>query len=487
MAQRRPSLLNSVSKTLAGVSDFADDLGRMYDERFDNRKREVERLNSFEVEVLRNQGYAPPPTAKLSDFEGMPFVTSMSDRTDAQGEIIGIDGVRFNDPVMLRGGQGYMFDDELNPGQVWASARNPVNQIIKAAGELKETYGKDPLYIPWRMAPTGGDFATMTGETMMAYASAAMSPSQKKALDKAIRDYETVGEVDRKTKKRKNAGLKIKGWKGVDDPRSVEVWRNTPDAVRKEIKDRVFDKQFRNDGSLSIGQARLAVAEPAQVNARDAGIQNVGRIYTGKDPMGSTHPAYPYGVPGEGIAQLSGIDDVSIFELLPGIRLGKEQLPVVDPINPTDRNVRAMQMAAKSGVITEDVLRNLSDRGVNVAVTGLPTGLLAGTTGEDLMVRSADGTSRPMNDMELAMYEDSQRSIAPALEALAPDEGFAYGDVLPIKRMTDEDAREEDMFGGFRPAFPNMVRDTAADLVRASQALKTGMLDEQAYMNLMAP
>lgn len=474
-------------KLYDGASDFADDLGRMYDERFDPRKREVERLNSFEVEVLRNQGYAPPPTAKLSDFEGMPFVTSMSDRTDARGEIIGIDGVRFDEPVMLRGGQGYMFDDELNFGQVWASARNPVNQIMKAAGELKETYGKDPLYIPWRMAPTGGDFATMTGETMMAYASAAMSLSQKKALDKAIRDYETVGSIDRKTKKRKNAGLKIKGWKGVDDPRSVEVWRNTPDAVRKELKDKIFDKQFRNDGGLSIGQARLAVADPAQVNARDAGIQNVGRIYTGKGPMKSTHPAYPYGVPGEGIAQLSGIDDVSIFELLPGIRLGDKQLPVVDPINPTDRNIRAMQMAAKSGVITEDVLRNLSDRGVNVAVTGLPTGLLAGATGEGLMVQNSDGTSRPMNNMELAMYEDSQRSIAPALEALAPDEGYTYGDVLPIKRMTDEDAREEDMFGGFRPAFPNMVRDTAADLIKASQALKTGMLDEQAYMNLIAP
>tara|TARA_R110002153_G_scaffold90347_3_gene220751 strand:- start:273 stop:551 length:279 start_codon:yes stop_codon:yes gene_type:complete len=92
-----------------------------------------------------------------------------------------------------------------------------------------------------------------------------------------------------------------------------------------------------------------------------------------------------------------------------------------------------------------------------------------------------------MNDMELAMYEDSQRSIAPALEALAPDEGYAYGDMLPVKRMTDEDAREEDMFGGFRPAFPNMVRDTAADLIRASQALRTGMLDEQAFMNVMAP
>jgi hypothetical protein len=474
-------------KLYDGASDFVDDLGRMYDERFDKRKREVERLNNFEVEVLRNQGYAPPPTAKLSDFEGMPFVTSMSDRTDARGEIIGIDGVRFNDPVMLRGGQGYMFDDELNPGQVWASARNPVNQIMKAAGELKETYGKDPLYIPWRMAPTGGDFATMTGETMMAYASAAMSPSQKKALDKAIREYETVGSIDQNTKKRVNAGLQIKGWKGVDDPRSIEVWRNTPDAVRKELKQRVFDKEFRNDGGLSLGQARLAVTDPLQVNARDAGVQNVGRIFTGNDPKRSTHPAYPFGVPGEGVAQLSGIDDVSIFELLPGLRLGEKQRLVDDPINPTANNVRAMQMAAKSGVITEDVLRALSDRGVNVAVTGLPTGLLAGATGEDLMVRNADGTSRPMNNMELAMYEDSQRSIAPALEALAPDEGFAYGDVLPIKRMTDEDAREEDMFGGFRPAFPNMVRDTAADLVKASQALKTGMLDEQAYMNLMAP
>ena len=205
--------------------------------------------------------------------------------------------------------------------------------------------------------------------------------------------------------------------------------------------------------------------------------------------MKSSHPAYPYGVPGEGVAQLSGIDDVSIFELLPGLLLGKKQLPVVDPMNPTDRNIRAMQMGAKSGVITEDVLRKLSDRGVNVALPGLPVGLLSdsesGSEIDGLMIRNTDGTTRPMSAMEQAILEESERSIAPALAALSPDEGYVYSDMFPVKRMTDEDAREEDMFGGFRPALPNMLRDKATGIIKASQSLKTGMLDEEALINAL--
>lgn len=482
-------LLESIGngfRTLDSSSGLVDDRGRFYDKRFDARINEIPLNNAFEVEVLRNQGYRPPPTAKLSDFEGMPFVTSMSDRTDARGELIGANGKRFNEPIMLRGGQGFMFDNDLNPNQVWASAKSPVNQIIQQAMELKKLYGKDPLFIPWRMAPTGGDFASMTGETMLAFASVNMDAAQKKLLNKAIDSYVTKGSWDKKANKQKGAGLGIKNWKGVDDPESVQAWRSAPDVVRKELKD-MMDKKFRRNGGMSIGQARLAVADPMQINARDAGIQNIGQIFAGRSPMQSTHPSYPFAVSGKGLAQLKGAEDVSIFELMPQLRLGEKQRLVSDPTNPTAQNIRAMQMGAKSGIITEGILRDLSDRGVNVAVTGLPTGLLAKSTGDGLTVRNPDGSSRPMNDMELAMYEDSQRSIAPALEALAPDHGYVYGDMLPLKRMTDESARKEDMFGGFRPAFPNMLRDTAADLVRASQALKTGMLDEQAFMNLMAP
>lgn len=455
-----------IQKKLFGDSSKPiDDAGRMYDERFDTRKREIEKNNNFQVDLLRKQGYEAPPEVKLSDFEGMPVITSMADRTDAGHYIVGANGQIYEIPVELRGGQNYMFDG--NGGQVWASARKPVNDIMKLAAELKSQTGQDPLYMPWRMSPTGGDFAAMTGEVMLAHASAAMTKKTKSDLDKKLKAI-------------------IPDWKGVDSEAARGLYQNAPFSARQKVM-QVMDRDFRDNGGLSYGQARLAVTEPSQVNARVLGIQNVGRINVDGEILPSTHPSYPFGVPGEGVGRLVGAEDASVNELMPDLLLGELQQKVVDPIFPTQENRRSMEMMPKGALITEGVLRNLSDRGVNVAVTGLPTGLLAGDTGNGLTVRNSDGSSRPMNDMELAMYEDSQRSIAPALEALAPDEGYAYGDMLPVKRMTDEDAREEDMFGGFRPAFPNMVRDTAADLIRASQALRTGMLDEQAFMNVMAP
>jgi len=59
------------------------------------------------------------PEVSLADFEGRPFITSMSDRTAAGGDLLGVNDVMFKRPVHLYGGQDYMFN---NPNQVWASA-----------------------------------------------------------------------------------------------------------------------------------------------------------------------------------------------------------------------------------------------------------------------------------------------------------------------------------------------------------------------------
>ena len=163
--------------------------------------------------------------------------------------------------------------------------------------------GKDPLYIPWRMAPSGGDFSTITGELMLGYAAANMTKATKKLLDKTIREYRTVGK--KTDGKITGAGRKIEGWKGIDDPSSVQVWRNTPDAVRKELMYKVLDKQFRDKGGLSIGAARLINADPTQLVGRDAGIQNVGRIFADIDIFESDHPSYPFAVPGSGVGAVS--------------------------------------------------------------------------------------------------------------------------------------------------------------------------------------
>jgi GNAT superfamily N-acetyltransferase len=243
-----------------------------------------------------------------------------------------------------------------NPGQVWASAKGPAGQILRAG---RETGADAPLFLPWRMAPTGGDFASMTGETMLSFASSNMRPGAKRSLNARLRRM-------------------IPNWPGLDDPAAVDAFRAAPDSVRKAAKN-MMDVEFRDRGGLNIGEARLAVADPAQVSARDAGIQSVGRIDVASDLAPSTHPSYPYGVPGEGVGRIDA--DVGVYELLPDLAAERG---VPDPLNPRPTDIRALQMGAKRGVITEDILRKLQARGVNVADLSGPA-LVAAAVGAGLL------------------------------------------------------------------------------------------------------
>jgi hypothetical protein len=303
-----------------------------FDPRYDPRKKEQARLQAMTREIELNPNAQSGPIVSLADFEGRPFITSMSDRTAAGGRLVGIDDVNFNRPVELMGGQDYMFN---NPGQVWASAQGPVKQLLKQANAIKKATGEDPLYMPWRMAPTGGDFAAMTGETMLSYADAAMGKGQKMALDKSIKNL-------------------IPDWVGVSNPASVEQFRGAKDKTRKAIK-KLMDVNFREEGGLNIGGARLAVSDPTQLNAQTGGVMNVGEIFSGRPMvMESGHPSYPRGVPGQGLGTLA--EDRNIFELLPEVAKARG---IPDPMNPRTTDIRALQMKPYAGVITNELLKRL--------------------------------------------------------------------------------------------------------------------------------
>jgi len=373
-------LLAAPKEAEAGGGGGIIDLGRAiakgdFDPRFDPRTKEQDMLRNLEAEIVVDSNYAlPKPTLSLSDLEGEDFVLSMSDRTRALGDVKSINRVRLIDPIHLPGGQDFMFSD---PNAVWASAKAPSSKILQLARDLKSKSGKDPLYIPWRMAPTGGDFSTTTGELMLGYAAANMTKATKKALDKAMRSYRTKGSVVKG--KRVNAGLKVDDWKGIDDPSSVEVWRNTPDPIRKELMN-MMDVGFRDKGGLSIGAARLINADPTQLTAKDAGIQNVGRIFSDIDIFESDHPSYPFAVPGAGIGVLRNAGEATAFDLIPEARFGKAQKKVKDPANPTDREIRSLQNPARSGTITETILRRMEARGVDInSISGLTGGALTFT------------------------------------------------------------------------------------------------------------
>ena len=320
---RLAALLKQYDPSLSRIAEF--------DPRFDPRVKEQERLKTL-TPVVESRGTVNAPEISIAELEGKPFITSMSDRTAAGGVLRGINDVTLNRPVNLQGGQDFMFE---NPGMVWASGKGPTKQIKKLAEEVKVITGEDPLYIPWRMAPSAGDFASMTGETMLNYADAAMGKAAKKQLDAEIKKL-------------------IPDWAGVSDPQSIEQFRKAKDTTRKLIKQKL-DVNFRDQGGLSIGEARLAVADPRQYTAADTGVQNVGRIFTNRPLIEqSGHPAYPFGVPGEGVGRIK--EDVRIYELLNPVAKARG---IVDPRTPRQTDIRSLQMKPFYGRIDAEMLKRM--------------------------------------------------------------------------------------------------------------------------------
>ena len=397
--------------------------GREFDPRFDPRAKEQEKLRDTTY-TIEERGTQDAPRIPLADLEGRPFVTTQSDRTQAGGILTRINDVDLAYPVDLRGGQGFMLE---NPA-AWASGGNVVSSLMKARDKFP---GENPLLIPFRMAPTGGDFATMTGETMLSYASANMTKTGKRQLDKQIKAL-------------------IPEWKGVDNPESIKQFQNAKTPVRKYIQQQVMDVNFRDDGGLSIGQARLAVTDPKQAQAGDLQIQNIGEIFAG-DKTPSDHPAYPFNLPGQGLGYTD--QEVNIFELMPEARVGEDQRLVADPQRPTRPDARALDMKPYTGRITEDILRGLEARGVNVNANPMVTAaaVAAGQEAEGLLAQL------PQKDTE----------------------AYNYSDVLPIKRSKDPEEREG-LLGGYSPAYTGIVEDMVEGLLKFSTQARRGIYNPAA-------
>jgi hypothetical protein len=221
-----------------------------------------------------------------------------------------------------------------NPGMVWASGTSPVNTLQKMAREAKEVTGQNPLFLPYRMTPSGGDFAAMTGETMLNYADAVMSKSVKREIDKKIKQF-------------------IPDWAGLGSEKGIQQYQKASQMNRDAIRE-MLDIDYRNAGGLNIGEARLAVADPRQYTAADTGLQNVGEVFAGSPTIAqSGHPSYPAGLPGQGLGRLK--ENVQAYELLPDLAAARR---MADPRNPNRRDFRAL-MQPRTGILTADILKRL--------------------------------------------------------------------------------------------------------------------------------
>jgi hypothetical protein len=301
-----------------------------FDIRFDPRIKEQPKLQNM---VVHEQATGPQniPKVDLSKYEGYPFITGMSDRTAAGKNLMGVNDVMFKRGVPLMGGQDFM----MNNPHLWASAPGVTRQMMEHASAMRDFTGKNPLFMPWQMAPTGSDYAHMTGQSMLAHAEAAMGKRDKNQLDKHMRQF-------------------IPDWKGLDHPESLEQFASAPGPVRKAIQNSL-DTNFRDRGSLGIGEARLAIADPRQLTTPEGTLFNVGQFNTDLPrSFESGHFSYPTTAPGVGLGHVDR--DINIFQALPNV---VKERGIIDPRNPSQTDLRALQMKPYSGILTDKVLKDI--------------------------------------------------------------------------------------------------------------------------------
>lgn len=309
---------------LAIKSTRMGDIG--FDTRFDKRKLEQSRLN--DLTTVKDTPDFVPESVSLSDYPDHPIITSMSDRQD-KAKLISINDVPMN--MEYQGGQGYMLH---NLGQAWSSNDAPAKQIMKMAQMMRDKTGKDPLFLPWTMSPSGGDFANQTGETMLRYANENMGKRDSNAANKMI------GQI-------------IPNWLGMGTEEGITQFRTSPKKMRDLVM-KNMDVNFRNKGGLGIGETRLAVADPNQLNTRDGMLMNVGQLFGDQKLIpNSGHNAYKRGIPGQGLGTIDR--DIMVHQLLPDFVKQRG----VDPLNPKRPHLRALEVNAYGGTLTDELLKKL--------------------------------------------------------------------------------------------------------------------------------
>lgn len=348
----------------------------------------------------------------LYDFEGSPYILTQSDRSSAGGILESLYGTEI-DPVDLRGGRDFMFDSP-SEGMVWASDPKVTKGLFERAQRLEQDYGKPPLLLPYTMAPTGIDFATMPLDTMINFARASMAKKDIKALDKDIKKI-------------------IPEWKGVADPTANEIFRTVGGDPRKAVAD-LIDKKYRNvEGGLSIAEARAATTDASQYTGEMGDLANIGVFDTKRGLIAdSGHPTYIGGIPGEGVGTLR--DTVNARELA----LDKGRVMKGDS---SDIRSLSMNHELQQGVLDESLLRRLYDNKGKAAVAG------AGVAGPSLAnassAQSGDdgaGLLGAIGDVALEAMSGVNRAAIDGVNFLTTDQ------INALLNLSGSDRRVPDLY-----------------------------------------
>lgn len=430
-------------KKVAGIlGDSFDDLLQYVDGQFDKRFYRAPN-NQKQSPVYRPDTELVVPNDKFprlafQDLEGYPYMSTMADRLAANRKLTGIGGKELDIPINLTGGQGFMgFNEDL-----WISGVKPIQDMQKAAQEIKDLYGIDPLLMPFRMAPSGGDFAHATGQAMLSFASKYMNKPAKKDLDKKMKSV-------------------MPDWVGIDNPDMINQFSNLPDKQRKNLM-KFMDTNYRNDGGISLGQARLAVSDQDQLKGIDMGFQNVGQLdlEKGINPTGG-NLVYPSSFAGRSLGVVDQTDNIpTLLDLNPrkfnravfdqdqnvtsqypqGGKKGEFKSGPQDGFaylsDMTDKAASA-RSNIYGGLIDEPMIRSLQDRGFKIDANAMATLAALGFGGAAAFGSNklyADGTPTGLLDVINNASDSMQSGPANIMDMIESEQYYEnqYGTQLGV-------------------------------------------------------
>lgn len=209
------------------------------------------------------------PTRKsigIEDLEGQYIVPAIGDRTAAGKMLTEVDGVKFQNPVMLEGGPDFMLTHGSQPGgSVWASGQSIVsklrNRAVGAQQGNPET-AVNLMYVP--MGHNSLNFSTMpTDAALEMIRSGKITKKSQREFDDAVRSLRPE-------------------FAGLQSPEVIAQLRNNG-ALRHAFLDRMQLEDFQKAGFPEIASIRKAIMEPSLGTVPSYhGGYSVGRIDTSK-------------------------------------------------------------------------------------------------------------------------------------------------------------------------------------------------------------
>lgn len=230
--------------------------------------------------VIRGTGeLVEPKKINIDDLEGKTLLAIVGDNT-GRHDILSVGGEVFDTPV--RSLAGFQYIDVDDPAHGYAGAYDMTKKKLTQAERIIES-GGDPIYASFLMGQQSGDFADHTGATfgkLVQKFHARIDPKDYEAINQKIRsigvpkskpkldaDGNQIFKANGNPDMDNYTEYPFKNFEGISNPNAVfEYIASLPTGTQRAYFIKGMDKAyFKNWGLPTVADARLAVADSAQI------------------------------------------------------------------------------------------------------------------------------------------------------------------------------------------------------------------------------